>query len=168
MSAEFRTLVWKRSMTKAILRIWCRAWNSNLKSYLEKISCIKIRNGYSKVWVQAEKKYFSYAGRWKNLGVPIVMGGQNLPSPQVGIGLTDRPKMGGGAVGSGIPVHIYSNESIKKVFKSKYAIGQDFHIQIHTRKVFCLLSWGSDFVYKRCISWHGETTTPWEHLRKGI
>ena len=39
----------------------------------------------------------SDAGSWKLLGVPVVIGGHNLPSP-VGIGLTDLPNMGGGAV----------------------------------------------------------------------
>ena len=36
----------------------------------------------------------SDAGRWKALGVPVVIGGDNLPSP-VGIGLTDLPNIGG-------------------------------------------------------------------------
>ena len=35
------------------------------------------------------------AGRWKTLGVPVVIGGDNLPSP-VQIGLTDLPNIGGG------------------------------------------------------------------------
>ena len=39
----------------------------------------------------------SDAGRWKTLGVPVVIGGNNLPSP-VGIGLTDLLNIGGGAV----------------------------------------------------------------------
>ena len=39
----------------------------------------------------------SDAGRWKTLGVPVVIGGDNLPSP-VGIGLTDLPNIGGGSV----------------------------------------------------------------------
>ena len=39
--------------------------------------------------------YVSGAGRWKTLGVPVVIGGDNLPSP-VGIGLTDLPNIGGG------------------------------------------------------------------------
>ena len=33
----------------------------------------------------------------KTLGVPLVKGGQNLP-PMVGIGLTNLPNIGGGAV----------------------------------------------------------------------
>ena len=49
---------------------------------------------------------FSDAGRWKNLGVPVIKGGQNLP-PMDGIGLTDLPNIGGasgppGPPGSGI------------------------------------------------------------------
>ena len=40
----------------------------------------------------------SDAGRWKTLGVPVVIGGDNLPSP-IGIGLTDLPNIGGGAEG---------------------------------------------------------------------
>ena len=52
---------------------------------------------------------FSDAGRWKTLGVPVVIGGDNLPSP-VGIGLSDLPNIGGasgppGTPGSGITVH---------------------------------------------------------------
>ena len=42
----------------------------------------------------------SNAGRWKILGVPVVIGGVSLPSP-VGIGLTDLSNIGG-ASGSGI------------------------------------------------------------------
>ena len=37
----------------------------------------------------------SDAGRWKTWGVPVVIGGDNLPSP-VGKGLTDLPNIGGG------------------------------------------------------------------------
>ena len=67
------------------------------------------------------------------------MGGQNLPSPQVGIGLTDRPKMGGGAVGSGIPVFIAMNPlkrflkvnmPLGKIFISKY-IQERFFVYFH-------------------------------------
>ena len=36
----------------------------------------------------------SDAGRWKASGVPVVIGGNNLPSP-VGIGLTNLPNIGG-------------------------------------------------------------------------
>jgi hypothetical protein len=36
----------------------------------------------------------SDAGRWKTLGGPVVIGGDNLPFP-VGIGLTDLPNIGG-------------------------------------------------------------------------
>ena len=36
----------------------------------------------------------SNAGWWKTLGVPVVIGGDNLPSP-VEIGLTDLPNIGG-------------------------------------------------------------------------
>ena len=41
----------------------------------------------------------------KKLGVQVLKGGQNLP-PLVGIGLTDPPKMGGGAQ---MPPHPGSN-----------------------------------------------------------
>ena len=37
----------------------------------------------------------SDAGRGKTLGVPVVISGDNLPSP-VGIEMTDLPNMGGG------------------------------------------------------------------------
>ena len=47
------------------------------------------------IWVPS-----SDAGRWITLGVPVVIGGDNLPSP-VGIGLTALPNIGGG--GSGPP-----------------------------------------------------------------
>ena len=43
----------------------------------------------------ATMDHFSDAGRSKTLGVPVVIGGDNLPSP-VGIGLTDLPNIGGG------------------------------------------------------------------------
>ena len=36
----------------------------------------------------------SDAGRWKTLEVPVLIGGDNLPSP-IGIGLTDLPNIGG-------------------------------------------------------------------------
>ena len=41
----------------------------------------------------------SDAGRWKTLGVPVVIGGDNLPSP-VGIGLTDLSNIGGASLAS--------------------------------------------------------------------
>jgi hypothetical protein len=48
-----------------------------------------------RLFLSSSKKYhISDAGRWKNLGVPVVNGGQNLPS-LVGIGLTDLPNIGG-------------------------------------------------------------------------
>ena len=53
-------------------------------------------------------KYSDAESRGKNLGVPVVLGGDNLPSP-VGIGLTDLPNIGGRGQlppyphGSGIP-----------------------------------------------------------------
>ena len=49
--------------------------------------------------------HFSGAGRWKRLGRPVVIGGDNLPSP-VGIGLTDPPNIGraSGPPGSGTTV----------------------------------------------------------------
>ena len=37
--------------------------------------------------------YNSAAGRWKKLGMPVVIGGDNLPSP-VEIGLTDLANIG--------------------------------------------------------------------------
>ena len=40
-----------------------------------------------------ELEYFSDAGRWKKLWVPVVKSRQNL-SPLVGIGLTDLPNIG--------------------------------------------------------------------------
>jgi hypothetical protein len=44
------------------------------------------------------------AGTWKTLGVPVVIGEDNLPSP-VGIGLTDLPNIGwGGSCPPGPPV----------------------------------------------------------------
>ena len=47
----------------------------------------------------------SDAGRWKTLGVPVVIGGDNLPS-SVGIGLTELPLLGGGgAVAPGFRHH---------------------------------------------------------------
>ena len=45
--------------------------------------------------------WYSDAGRWKTLGVPVVIGGDNLPSP-VQIGLTDLTNIGGA---SGPPGH---------------------------------------------------------------
>ena len=45
----------------------------------------------------------SGAGRWKTLGVPVVIGGDNLPSP-VQIGLTDLPNIGGASGPPGPPV----------------------------------------------------------------
>ena len=52
----------------------------------------------------------SDAGRWKTLRGPVVIGGDNLPSP-VRIGLTDLPNIGGasgppGPPGSGITVNV--------------------------------------------------------------
>ena len=45
----------------------------------------------------------SDAGRWKTLGVPAVIGGDNLPSPD-GKGLTDLPNIGGTSGPPGPPV----------------------------------------------------------------
>ena len=44
----------------------------------------------------------SDAGRWKTLGVPVVIGGDNLPST-VGIELTDLPNIGGASGPLGLP-----------------------------------------------------------------
>ena len=46
---------------------------------------------------------FSDAGRGITLGVPLVIGGDNLPAP-VGIGLTDLPIIGGASGPPGAPV----------------------------------------------------------------
>ena len=60
----------------------------------------------------------SDAGRWKASGVPVVIGGNNLPSP-VGIGLTNLPNIGGscgppGSPGSGITeLHIVTSLNLK-------------------------------------------------------
>ena len=57
----------------------------------------------------ATMDHFSDAGRSKTLGVPVVIGGDNLPSP-VGIGLTNLLNIEGGgqlppwSPGSGITV----------------------------------------------------------------
>ena len=53
-----------------------------------------------------QEMVYSDAGRWKILEGPVVIGGDNLPSP-VRIGLTDLPNIGGasgppGPPGSGI------------------------------------------------------------------
>ena len=48
----------------------------------------------------------SDAGRWKTLGVPVVIGWDNLPSP-IEIGLTDLPNIGGGAVAPRFRHHCY-------------------------------------------------------------
>ena len=50
----------------------------------------------------ALKDRSSDAGRWKTLGVPVVIGGDNLPSP-VQIGLTDLPNIGGASGPPGPP-----------------------------------------------------------------
>jgi hypothetical protein len=59
----------------------------------------------------------SDTGRRKTLGVPVVLGGDNLPSP-IGIGLTDLTNIGGptGLPGSGITdlkVNIFKKISFK-------------------------------------------------------
>ena len=50
----------------------------------------------------------SDAGRWKTLGGPVVIGGENLPSP-VQVGLTDLQNIGGasGPPGSGTTAESY-------------------------------------------------------------
>ena len=47
------------------------------------------------LWIKPVNSRYvtSDAGRWKTLGVPVVIGGDNLPSP-VQIGLTDLPNIG--------------------------------------------------------------------------
>ena len=45
---------------------------------------------------------YSDAGRWKTLEGPVVIDGDNLPSP-VGIGLTDLPIIGGASGPPGPP-----------------------------------------------------------------
>ena len=71
-------------------------WSSNglkiegCQYYLDGIICPLGRdrvNWNAKIWG-------SNAGRWKTLGVPVVIGGDNLPSP-VQIGLTDLQNIGG-------------------------------------------------------------------------
>ena len=47
----------------------------------------------------------SDARRWKTLGVPLVIGGDNLPSP-VGIGLTDLPNIGGTVAPPPVPASL--------------------------------------------------------------
>ena len=61
------------------------------------------------------------------MGVPVVIGGDNLPSP-VGIGLTDMPNIGGasgptGYSGSGITVpYSETNNSLPKNENKVYII----------------------------------------------
>ena len=56
----------------------------------------KIENNFLKI-KKRQKIVNTYiisdAGMWKTLGVPVVIGGDNLPSP-VKIGLTDLPNIG--------------------------------------------------------------------------
>ena len=59
----------------------------------------------------------------KNIGVVVVIGGDNLPSP-VGIGLTDLPNIGGasGPPGSGITaLYQFQTENIKESNYNKLA-----------------------------------------------
>ena len=49
------------------------------------------------------QKNISDAGRWKTMRVPIVIGGDNLPSP-VRIGLTDLPNIG---APGGVPASLH-------------------------------------------------------------
>ena len=59
--------------------------------------CSKNNDRTFKTWL-----LYSDAGRWKTLGVPVVICGDNLPSP-VGIGLTDLPNIGGASGPPGPP-----------------------------------------------------------------
>ena len=54
------------------------------------------------LWLPLSTVYYSDAGRCKTLGVPVVMGGDNLPS-LVRIGLTDLQNSGVGASGPNGP-----------------------------------------------------------------
>ena len=64
-------------LISAVMMSWVGYLDSDIFVYLQKIAKILL----------------SDAGRWKTLGVPIVIGGDNMPSP-VGIGLTDLPNIG--------------------------------------------------------------------------
>ena len=80
-----------------------------------------------KLTLENFKKAFTItdAGRWNFLGVPAVKGGQSMPPPLVGIGLTDLPNIGGaigpaGPPGSGIAVPIPHLTCILVPRKNKY------------------------------------------------
>ena len=65
------------------------------------LTLLKILRIYSKI-IKFESLsstcHISNAGRWKTLGVPVVIGGDNLPSP-LQIGLSDLTNIGGGGQG---------------------------------------------------------------------
>ena len=58
--------------------------------------------------------FCSDAGRWKTLGVPVVICGDNLSS-LVGIGWTDLPNMGGGAVAP-LPPSCSGITALKRIY----------------------------------------------------
>ena len=76
--------------------------------------------------------YYNDAGRWKTLGGPVVIGGDNLPSP-VWIGLTDLQNIGGGRGPPGPPPRfrhhcMYSELSNKSGVEINVEFGHYFHL----------------------------------------
>ena len=87
----------KHTLWKGRLRLWvCRCFylNSGLKNLLAMPSVMNVIPSSLRILFELLMRC-SDAGRWKTLGVPVVISGNNLPSP-VGIGLTDLPNIGGG------------------------------------------------------------------------
>ena len=107
--------------------------------------CKKVLTTYSYVC--------SDVGRWKTLGVPVEIGGDNIPTynrpSPVGIGLTDLPNMGGGQwpplghPGSGI-TYMYYPTYDKVVLCESDSIFHQFYPKIHhfVQKLFRVF--GSD------------------------
>ena len=97
---EYKKLRWKLEIVNLFKQ---KRWVSNnffeiLTSLLyDKMAFYGGRQFYVILFTLVDIR-LSDAGRWKILGVPVVIGGDNLPSP-VGIGLTDLPNIGGGHFG---------------------------------------------------------------------
>ena len=87
-------IVWRIDV---ILCICSASNNISLTSQLEISHMLK--GTTSEIQHSAKYHYGSDAGKWKTLGGPVVIGGDNLPS-LVGIGLTDPPNIRGGGRGT--------------------------------------------------------------------
>mgnify|MGYP007015458711 CR=1 FL=1 len=79
-----------------LMPLWDRIFIQKIFYDFQSIKEGKMKNRIS-MW-----NYDCDAGRWKTLGGPVVIGGDNLPSP-VELGFTELPNIGGASGPPGPP-----------------------------------------------------------------